>query len=585
MKIKFFLLKFINLLLIMLLPTCFVGGVSMLYISKQANKEVQQKTVHLENLIDQTIIDLTDSLKAIKNSLNSDTYFHINLHNVISTQIGPDIRDLQKLNDSLHTAYYMQYSHQYIKSLYITTLGSRYYICNGECLAFEDAKDGSWMTHYVSNRQKTTFVPRQMHTDKRDNAATNVITVYQPLKYQEIMASNISQAYYNKWLDSITNYDNQILTITDANGRILFQNQNALNLPQKCLDSNGYLLEYDSSFEQNVPDYLVSSRIISGSYGMKYYSFTPVSEIYSTKNRLLVITFSCIALSIILSSIIAYMYTLRDYKHLQAILDTFDQAEKGIFTKTDIKTTLSYDPYFGIIQNIINLFISKTYLSTQLDAKKYALSTAQLTALQYQLNPHFLFNAFQSIDLEILKITHMPTTANHMIADLSYLLRYTLTNPNSNVSVSEEIEATRKYIHLQKLRLGDSFQVIWDYDEEVIENYKVPKLLLQPLIENSITHKKNTTTGKCLIRISFTVDSQELSIKLTDNAGGMTPTQLASVKASLQSESIDSSGRHIGLKNIAQRIRLVFPHGSLKIWSKQNLGSVIIISGIEKNAE
>ena len=179
----------------------------------------------------------------------------------------------------------------------------------------------------------------------------------------------------------------------------------------------------------------------------------------------------------------------------------------------------------------------------------------------------------------------MPTTANYMIEDLSFLLRYTLTNPNSNVSVSEEIEATRKYIHLQKLRLGDSFQVIWDYDEEVIENYKVPKLLLQPLIENSITHKKHTTTGKCLIRISFTVDSQELSIKLTDNAGGMTPTQLASVKASLQSENIDSSGSHIGLKNIAQRIRLVFPHGNLKIWSKQNLGSVIIISGIEKNAE
>ena len=344
-------------------------------------------------------------------------------------------------------------------------------------------------------------------------------------------------------------------------------------------------LEDISSFAPKASSYLVSSNIISGSYGMKYYSFTPVAEIYSTKNRLLVITFACIALSIILSSIIAYMYTLRDYKHLQAILDTFEQAEKGIYTKTDIKTTLSYDPYFGIIQNIINLFISKTYLSTQLNAKKYALSTAQLTALQYQLNPHFLFNTFQSIDLEILKITHMPTTANYMIEDLSFLLRYTLTNPNSNVSVSEEIEATRKYIHLQKLRLGDSFQVIWDYDEEVIENYKVPKLLLQPLIENSITHKKHTTTGKCLIRISFTVDSQELSIKLTDNAGGMTPTQLASVKASLQSENIDSSGRHIGLKNIAQRIRLVFPHGNLKIWSKQNLGSVIIISGIEKNAE
>ena len=582
MKIKFFLLKFINLLLIMLLPTCFVGGISMLYISKQANKEVQQKTVHLENLINQTIIDLTDSLKGIKNALNSDTYFHINLHNVISTQTDPDIRDIQRLNDSLHTAYYMQYSHQYIKSIYITTLGSRYYICNGECLAFEDAKDGSWMNHYVNNRQKITFVPRKIPSDKLDSTATNVVTVYQPLKYQEIMASNISQAFYNKWLDSITNYGSQILVITDTNGHILFQNQNALNLPEKCLDPNGYLLEYDASFTANAPDYLVSSNIISGSYGMKYYSFTPVAEIYSTKNRLLAITFTCIILSIILSSIIAYIYTLRDYKHLQAVLDTFDQAEKGIYTKHDKTITLSYDPYFGIMQNIINLFISKTYLSTQLDAKKYALSTAQLTALQYQLNPHFLFNTFQSIDLEILKIAHTPSTANHMIADLSYLLRYTLTDPNSNVSVSEEIEATRKYIHLQKLRLGDSFQVIWDYDEEIIENYKVPKLILQPLIENSITYKTRTTTDKCLIRISFTADGQALSIKLTDNAGGMSNELLESVKASLKSDEIDSTGRHIGLKNIAQRIRLVFQHGDIKIWSKQNLGTVIIISGIEK---
>ena len=123
----------------------------------------------------------------------------------------------------------------------------------------------------------------------------------------------------------------------------------------------------------------------------------------------------------------------------------------------------------------------------QLSERRYRQVVAELVALQYQINPHFLFNTLQSINFEILNITQKPIFVNTMIEHLSEILRYSLENPLQMANIGEEIEFTKKYIEIQRYRFDENFDVTWDYDEDIL-NHKTLRLLLQPIIENSINY-------------------------------------------------------------------------------------------------
>lgn len=224
--------------------------------------------------------------------------------------------------------------------------------------------------------------------------------------------------------------------------------------------------------------------------------------------------------------------------------------------------------------------MSQSYLKVQLDAKKYSLLTAQLSALQYQLNPHFLFNTLQSIDLEILKATRHPTNANRMISGLSELLRYSLKAPDLSATVREEIDATNNYIELQNLRSGEPFQVIWSCENRLLE-YHLPRLLLQPIVENSIIHSSLPDPQKLKIKICFRLLPNGLAITVTDNGLGMDPNRLQTLRKNMANDPVETQGRHIGLINISQRIQLAYKEGSVNVWSKQGLGTVVSIRGIQ----
>lgn len=300
-------------------------------------------------------------------------------------------------------------------------------------------------------------------------------------------------------------------------------------------------------------------------------------------NTILHLTLAAALLSILLSSLLAYLFTVQDYRQLHQIIDLFDMAEKGDFQPLTNKQTstvagsVTNNAYFHIINNVINLFMSQTYLKLQLDAKKYALATAQLSALQYQINPHFLFNTLQSIDLEILKIDKRPTPANQMITELSQLLRYSLDEPMKYVSVGEEITMTKYYIDLQSHKYGSNIGITWEYTEEVL-NLPMLRLMLQPLIENSLTHSGKVPPEKLWIKIKIYQKANQLTFTVIDNGHGLSKDRLREIRQALTAEEVDSSGKHIGLANISQRVRLAYDLGSMEINSKTGWGTLVQFS-------
>lgn len=129
------------------------------------------------------------------------------------------------------------------------------------------------------------------------------------------------------------------------------------------------------------------------------------------------------------------------------------------------------DMYSQILHNIIRIFIENNYLQVQLSERKYRLQTAQLQALQYQINPHFLYNTLQTINYEILSLTAgRQTQANSMVENLSDIMRFSLESGDSMVSLKEEIENCRKYIRIQQARYDNGFQVVWDVEDMLLSN-------------------------------------------------------------------------------------------------------------------
>ncbi|MCI0490809.1 MAG: histidine kinase [Blastocatellia bacterium] len=174
---------------------------------------------------------------------------------------------------------------------------------------------------------------------------------------------------------------------------------------------------------------------------------------------------------------------------------------------------------------------------------------AQLEMLRYQLNPHFLFNALNSIRASI---DEDRARAKEMVTEFSEFLRYSLLNSDSSpVPLREEIEAIRNYLAIEKIRFEERLEVEFDI-EPMAEEYRLPGFLIHPLIENAIKHGMSADSAPLVIRLSARVDNGSLRVEVA-NTGRL--------KAS--GNDLRSNATGIGLQNISQRLERLFPGRSL----------------------
>jgi len=153
------------------------------------------------------------------------------------------------------------------------------------------------------------------------------------------------------------------------------------------------------------------------------------------------------------------------------------------------------------------------------DARSQAAS-AQLAALQARMNPHFLFNALNTV----AAVIHTnPLGAERIVENLSDVLRQTLQRSASAVgTVQEEIDYVRAYLTLEQERWGARLQVVWDVDARVGQ-LALPPLVLQPLVENALAHGIGSRVEGGTIKIAVRADADRLSIRVDDDGAGFPP--------------------------------------------------------------
>jgi two-component system, LytTR family, sensor kinase len=171
----------------------------------------------------------------------------------------------------------------------------------------------------------------------------------------------------------------------------------------------------------------------------------------------------------------------------------------------------------------INFYVRAEEQADQMLRLEAQATTAQLTMLRYQLNPHFLFNTLNSIStLVLLKQTDQ---ANAMLSRLSSFLRFTLINEaEAKVTLAQEIETLKLYLDIEKMRFEERLRTYFVVDP-LAEDALVPSLLLQPLVENAIKYAVTPKEDGADISVSAQLVGQKLRIIVSDTGLGLQPGQ------------------------------------------------------------
>ncbi len=179
---------------------------------------------------------------------------------------------------------------------------------------------------------------------------------------------------------------------------------------------------------------------------------------------------------------------------------------------------------------------------------------ARLTALEAQINPHFLYNTLQAVGSEAL--LNDQTEIYHMLTSLASNLRYSIKAPNV-VSLRDELKYVDNYVYLQKIRMGEKLE-IGRYVDESLSDVQLPKLCIQTLVENSILHGIGGERDRVSISLTIRSDGAMVKIKVNDNGIGIEEEELLRVRSSLRSQTLSDANQSIGLANLYNRLLLLY---------------------------
>lgn len=207
-----------------------------------------------------------------------------------------------------------------------------------------------------------------------------------------------------------------------------------------------------------------------------------------------------------------------------------------------------------IAEKLTSVLAANTALQSSLEERIKSLNTLQNIALQYQINPHFLFNTLNLMSVIASKELGVKHRLVSMISKLSAILRYSLEVDENTVSLEKELAYTKLYLDILLERHHDAFTVEYQIEEDALR-CAVLRLSLQPLVENAIYHGIQPV-GSGKLTIGAACKNDVLQIWVSDNGIGMSEENVAMLNERIHDESLRQT--HIGLANVHKRIQLLF---------------------------
>lgn len=298
-------------------------------------------------------------------------------------------------------------------------------------------------------------------------------------------------------------------------------------------------------------------------------------SIYPVNNQILIVKLIVIILLFVFTMMILFMLisskgmAARKTKDLYTIIDTFEKAKEG---NLDAHIHITSNDEFETIADAYNQMLDS--LKEQIERNQEMtklVSVSQTKQLESQFNPHFLFNTLENIRF-MCKME--PDLASKMVLNLSTLLRYSISNTQEEVTVEEDIAYIENYMSILKFRFNQRFHYSIDISQQ-IEKCVISKLLLQPIIENSIKYGFNGREH-LVVEITGYKEDDKLVMKCTDDGAGISSDTLQEMQEVLRGNVNQSI--HTGLYNVNRRLQLKYgTEYGLQIESELGKGTSIKI--------
>ncbi|HHV95653.1 MAG TPA: histidine kinase [Clostridiaceae bacterium] len=484
------------------------------------------------------------SIESVGFTLSTNRELTMNLKNILKSNVltYENYINYRTIRNFIYT---QTNSNRAISSiyLYMDNPNKNFFCSNGGIHSIKTYYDTGWYDFYYNSadNKHVGFYKRMVFTSFDKSIKAEYLTIYQSIPFAShddksgIIVINILTEYINNMLNDLRVSPGEAILIVSDKNEIIAYSKEFVNI----INSIGGELTGNSIFNEELLgiNYIIS-YMKSSIYNWQYVSIVPKNSAYALIKRLYYITFLLLAISLFVGFILALCMTKKICNSTNKIIDIFDKAIAGqISIKYPEKIKNEYD---YIIYNIINIFKEHNYLKIQLSEKKLKLQVMELIALQSQIRPHFLYNTLQTIYLMVLGFTKKPNKVNYMLENLMTILKYSLSNPVNVVTLRDEIENTKSYIALQKYQYGDRLSISWklcDGIDNIIDNIKVPKLIIQPLIENSICHGMKENDSSLKIKIKLQKQGSYIVLTVTDNGCGIEKQRLTMIQRKLYEET------------------------------------------------
>jgi two-component system sensor histidine kinase YesM len=584
MKIGFRKLKISHQLYILIsFSICVIMLVNAVFYARLSYTMIEQVKIYAEDTVNQLEFNICGMIEDVKTSGFSIAYNKYVQEHLITDNM---LKKLETKDYIMDVMGYIASKSEHIHSLLlIDTKGIMTMLKADENTIYYIKileKDYNFEKNDFVTPMFTNFMTRQDSTGTRNFFAYLVPIYYSGEKpeYRGWIGTVVVLCTTNK-LDTLIEQlkisKNTKVNLIEQNSKIVISNNNNLE--------NSETKDKSEKYEEikEPKKYIYTIRNIED-INCTIECKIPISEVRNDmlffKNSFLLTAVIMVILLILIGAVINISITSPVVKIVNAIKEI---GEKNL--KQRINLNLGGD--IGFITQNINIMLDKVegmakrVFTTQDKLYQVELlkKQAELSALQNQINPHFLYNTLEcmrsiGIAYDIDEIVEISTS----MADI---FRYSIKSDDI-VSVKDEIETIRKYFKIITIRFQGRISMIVDINDEILD-CKIPKMVLQPIVENAVYHGLERKDGRGTLSVYGKIDNAEIIFIVQDDGIGIQSYELerlnSIIKECNDSENLFKDKRSIGLANINSRIKLIFGEGyGLKIESLPDVGTKVIVT-------
>ena len=416
---------------------------------------------------------------------------------------------------------------------------------------FRESEAGKYLSDNMDALQQNRGTVLWMRFDDDDGRICIVKTVINPNTIRRIgtLCLIVDENFFTQFGENM----NAALTILNSSDQLLFQNGGTEDRDGVLLEETSHLYKKGWTLTAAVPNgelfeplrrLIVFLLLLETAFGMACVYIAKKVSISATVN---------------LRSLAARMKDIREGRQAEPIRATVqDETSELVEAFNDMNSRLK--------ESIARM------TDSQIQKEK-----AEYNALVAQMNPHFIYNSLEAVRA-MASLHHEPEIAA-AISELSGLMRITLSVKQEKIALGMELSYVTQYLKLQQLITGDQFS--WDIDcDDELTDILVPKLILQPVIENCFVHGFEKMPEDAMIIIVCYQKQNRLIVEISDNGQGMDEVALRQFLSSENGveteEDGESSRRHIGLLSIRERIRHLYgTDGDMDIRARAEQGTTV----------